>query len=227
MPVFIQRDGQKQGVASLAPFLNDSLQKGCRMDKAQMAAADQQICRWLGFGIGKGVTDPERNISVFGLPEIMTAGLHGLLIQGFPGVGTSPECYEQNDVLGFGGFVRWVYFANPGGGNGILGIDFSLCAWSGAGVANTMFSVSRLAKTCLEHGISPQDQLVLLNCRMIEEPCVFSWRQSLGLCCASNGQTKKKSSLQIQKARTVHGADKKHLVSQTFIFVIAADVTRG
>ncbi|MDO8425540.1 MAG: hypothetical protein Q7T01_03430 [bacterium] len=166
---FVQTYGHRTSVPSLATFLRRSLTQGARMNATIMQAHDVAECRWLGYGIGKGVTDPNAGITVFSPgsgPE--TQGLHGELIQGFPFVDPTPLCYEDTHVFGFGTFLRWVYFADPQGGPGVLGVDFSLTERQTAGVATSMLAVARCAAALAGSGIPPDAELVLLNWRMCE-----------------------------------------------------------
>ncbi|MDP3985362.1 MAG: hypothetical protein Q8P82_01240 [bacterium] len=169
-------------VPSLRPYLRASLEKGQRMDLSVMRPEDREHCAWIGFGIGKGVTDPQRNVSVFAVPENLESGLHGELIQEFPGVDPVPLCYERfAHKNGFGRFVRWVYFADPAGGPGYIGVDWSLVERATAGVAVSMKSAGNVFAALAAHGLPKDTKTALLNWRMCEHP---SWREirvSLGL----------------------------------------------
>src|SRR5262249_7302018 len=122
------------------------------------------------------------NTSVFADPEGGgKRGLHGELIQGFPDVDPLPDCYSESHNLGFGSFVRWVYFANPSGLPEVLGVDWRLDARRTAGMSLTMRRVSKLATTLAAHGIPGSTELALLNPRMCEDPCVHAVRSSLEL----------------------------------------------
>lgn len=181
MEIFVLREKYRQSVSSLAPFLRESLLQGCVMDPTVMAEEDRKHCRWLEFGIGKGVTGVRSRVSVYGVPGRMKRGLHGELMQGFPNVDPVPRCYDEDHALGFSDFVRWVYFADPADVRGVLGVDWSLSARPTAGIAHTMLRVCAVAEICLVHGIPADDELVLLNCRMVEDSFAFDVRRMLGL----------------------------------------------
>lgn len=182
MSIFIVNDGVRSTAPSLTPYLTNSLKTDATMDATRMSPTDVARCRWIGFGIGKGVTHPHRDISIFAIPTELTRGLHGELIQGFPDVDPVPLCYDGlNHVHGFGGFIRWVHFANPKGGPGIFGIDWSIVERPTAGIATSWRSVAQLVVIVTRHGIPRDTEVVLLNWRMCEEPEIEHLRQSLGL----------------------------------------------
>jgi hypothetical protein len=181
MTAFIHQKGLREEVSSLTPYLRESLLHNCLVEPSLMTEDDRHACRWLGYGLGKGVSNPKSQVSVYGIPETMTRGLHGELIQNFPGVDPLPHCYEDNHALGFDGFVRWVYFAHPERDEGILGIDWSLAARKTAGVANSMLKVCALAQICKAHGVPKESELVLLNWRMLEPKYAQKLRHTIGL----------------------------------------------
>ena len=176
--VFLQRGTTRLAVPSLEPFLASSLASEHRMDPERMAPEDRRACRWLGYGIGKGVTHPKHGLSVFAVPETLVSGLHGELVQGFGGipVDPTPACYEPGADPGFGGFIRWVLFADPGRTRDILGIDFSLGLQERAGVANAMLTVAATARTLRTHGIPAGTEVVLLDAKMREPTELGDWR---------------------------------------------------
>ncbi len=177
--IFIQRGEERTAVPSLAPYLEASLQASQCMDQRKMHPASVQGCRWVGYGIGKGVTHPRRNITVFAIPQELTSGLHGDLVQGFDEVPVDPTpfCYESSATIGFGGFVRWVLFADPKRTQNILGIDFSLVVNEHAGVATTVLRILQTVETIACHGIASHTEIALLNTRMREPHSLFAWRK--------------------------------------------------
>ena len=130
-------DGRRE-VTSLGPYLGRSLGLGMMMDTAVMCPEDIAGCRWIGFGIEKGVTSVAEDTTVFAIPKEMKHGLHAELVEGFPNLDPFPLCYDMAKHLrGFGAFIRWAYFADPMGGPGVLGVDWSLSARPTGGVATT------------------------------------------------------------------------------------------
>ncbi|HWP61718.1 MAG TPA: hypothetical protein VN495_03875 [Candidatus Paceibacterota bacterium] len=146
-----------------------------------MTKREAARCEWIHFGVGKGVSNPCTGVSIYGTPGESMMGMHGEMIQGLPGIDTSPRCYEDDHALGFGEFVRWVYFANPLADTGILGIDWSLSARKTAGVAHSMARVAAVARTCMESGIPAESRLALLNWRMLEPAYLSKFRRGAGL----------------------------------------------
>ena len=190
---FLMRKGVKTSIPSLAEHVRDSLlDDESRMDRGAMRPHEAATCRWVGFGLGKGVTSLSRDISVFGVPGKMGSGWHAELVKEFPEVDPAPLCYEPKHTKGFADFARWVYFANPAGTGDIIGVDFGLKERATAGVAETMYRVAQLAKAGLRHGLPAATELVLLHPRMIELPELTQLRQSLGLIrvvdWATNGE---------------------------------------
>lgn len=180
--IFFHDGTERRRVDSLEPFLTNSLREGIFMDLNVMKEKDAKTCRWLGFGIGKGITDPDKNISVFGVPNRIHRGLHYELVKGFPDIDPFPLCYDEvNHVKGFGSFVRWVYFVDPEREHDFLGIDFSIVCRPTSGVANSVAKVSEVVKVVFQHGISPRSEVVLLNHKMCEHPGITEMRRQAGL----------------------------------------------
>lgn len=185
--VYIQTQKERMRVLSLAPYLSHSLNSESIMDASLMRKEDISDCRWLGFGIGKGVTNPKKNFSVYALSNDARSGLHADLLRDRDDVDPFPLCYDQYlHKRGFGGFIRWVYFADPQGGSGVFGIDWSIVARPKSGVANSMVAVFRVAETVIYHGIPPDAEVALLNARMCEENAVRAMRESAGLYALSD-----------------------------------------
>ena len=149
-----------------------------------MRKEDVENCRWIGYGIIKGVTSPKNNLTIYGIPEEPCSGLHGELISGQPDVDPTPLCYEENHDKGFGDFVRWVIFADPKERQHFFGIDFSLTLRPTSGVATSFRKVWEIVGTLIDQGISPWIEVVLLNCRMIEPEYLTQVRKDAGLITA-------------------------------------------
>jgi hypothetical protein len=180
---YIVRGTERTAIQSLGDVLRDSLLTGDSvMDPAIMTEKDKPFCKWIGFGLGKGLTSSSRNVSIYGVPESVNgSGWHAELVKGIDGVDPSPLCYRSDHILGFGDFVRWVYFANPAGTGDFLGIDFGLPERPTAGVAETMFRVNQTVQVCARHGMPLATQVVLLHPRMFESPSLTELRLSLKL----------------------------------------------
>lgn len=194
----------KQGrtaISTVRSHLRDSLEGGSFMDPALMRGEEKDVCRWVGYGFSKGVTSPALVVTVFGTPTKMHSGWHGEMIQGFPGVDPNPACYAPDHEKGFADFVRWVYFASPDTDKGVLGIDFSLSERATAGIADSLKRVVEVARVCVEHGIPADIELVLLNPRMCEVPCLTELRKQLGLHTIADW---------LGKAETLFGDNGKH-----------------
>lgn len=169
-------------VNSLKPYLeSDYLARAVHMDPEEMKEEDARTCRWLGFNIGKGATSPSERITVFSTLDKIHRGLHYELVRDFPGIDLFPLCYEEDHKLGFGDFVRWVYFADSKGKQNFLGIDFSLACRPTSGVANSIRRVWEVVKTTALHGMPLDVEVVLLNHRMCELAGVMAMRQEAGL----------------------------------------------
>jgi ribosomal protein L37E len=181
---------QRQHIDSVGPFLRQSIAIGSFMLGKYMHEEDAKTCRWVGFGITKGITSPARDTTVLGVPALLQGGMHGDMIAGMPAVDPNPLCYEPAHVLGFADFVRWVYFANPANDTGMLGVDFSIAERATAGVATTMLRLARVASTCMLHGMPGNCELALLNPRMIEPDYFFNYRQTAGLLTVADWSAK-------------------------------------
>lgn len=185
MSIFVQRGQDRREVPSLRPFLRDSLAHRMVMDPTHMRPQDAAHCAWVGWGIGKGVTHVRDDVSVFATPDELRNGLHAELVQGFPNVDPLPLCYDaQGHVHGFGGFVRWVYFANPNDAachSGVFGIDWSPGRPLAIGVAPSFHIITKIAQRACSHGVACSTEVALLNWRMIEPPEATAWRYRWGL----------------------------------------------
>ncbi len=180
--IFVYKNGKRYLVNSLEPYLRKSIKLGMFMDSSRITKADVKECRWIGFGLGKGATSPDKNISVYAVPNQLKRGLHYELVRGLDRVDKFPLCYDEiKHINGFGGFVRWVFFANPNGGPGVLGIDFSLAARRTSGIANSMIRAIEVIKTAAKHGIPVTAEVALLNWRMCEDSAVKNFRYGFGL----------------------------------------------
>jgi hypothetical protein len=179
MQVFIQAGEQRISVSSLEPYLVRP--HPVLMDPSEMTDEERATCHWMNFGMGKGVTCPVSDISVYMILDKRHSGLHGTLIQGLGNVDTSPACYERDSILGFGAFVRWVYFQPQQKRPGILGIDWSLGHGPTMGVADSMKRVYAVARSCAAHGVPPETELALVNYRVCEDPLHHAWRERTGL----------------------------------------------
>ena len=117
--ICVQDENGRRQVSSLLPFFSFSGKPPNIIDPALISKNRGQYCRWAGFAFTKGVTDATavKPISVLSLHAEMVPTLHGLLIQGFPGVEKYPWCYHSNEGPGFGGFVRWAYLCDPTNGH--------------------------------------------------------------------------------------------------------------
>ncbi len=162
------------------------------MDPKLMRPRDLKLCRWLGYGIIKGLTSTKLNVSIFGLPETHSAGLHGEMIRGIGGTDPSPLCYDRKHKKGFGSFVRWVFFKSPGNEDRFLGIDFSLGLRKTSGVATTWKHVYEIIKTLAVHGLLSDTEIVLLNWRMCEPRCLTGLRRRSELVTAQDWMHKGK-----------------------------------
>jgi len=183
---------RRRRIRSLGLLEKEPFREDCTMDADRMDAKTRKRCRWLGFGIWKGVTHPERDISVFAAPDRLKSGLHGELIQGFRGipVDQTPTCYEAGQKHGFNGFVRWSFFNHPEAERAIIGIDSSYyVAWNG-GVAHTMCRLTEVACALARHELSHQCEVVLLDWRMTEHPRLETLRHELDLVTLGDWITK-------------------------------------
>lgn len=153
-----------------------------------MRKSERDLCKWVNYRIGKGVTHPDAQISVMAVPQELQSGLHAELIQELEiPVDTPPLCYDDfNHCYGFGGFVRWAYFADPKGSQDRLGIDWNIVGRETSGVANSLYVAYRIVKTLSDQGLNPKLEIVLLSCRMTEYPFMEKLRSDLGLSTLSD-----------------------------------------
>jgi hypothetical protein len=179
---YVVTGSNRIAVPSIRGYLRESLlDRESFMDATVMKPEEVAICKWVGFGIGKGVTSTSQDLTIFGIPGRLGSGWHAELVKGLPGVDPSPLCYMPEHKLGFGDFVRWVYFADPHNQGDYFGVDFGLTERSTAGVGESVIRVASVARHALAHGVPGNTHLVLLGPRMIEEEVVTSFRQRLSL----------------------------------------------
>ncbi|HBK34410.1 MAG: hypothetical protein UU08_C0025G0010 [Candidatus Uhrbacteria bacterium GW2011_GWE2_40_58] len=184
---YLSHTGARIKTNSLHPHLSRSLEAHHLMDASRMREEDLAHCRWVEWGMSKGVTHPFLGISILGQREDLPRGLHAELVADFPGVDPYPLCYDENNhIYGFGGFVRWIHFTNPKNPHnpGILGIDWSLACRPTSGVATTMRCVADVVKMIIQHGLDPQTEIALLNWRMCEDDFLTMWKQEIELIYA-------------------------------------------
>lgn len=182
--LFIQKGLDRVEVDALPPYLRHSIEAALFMDPTLMQSDEIESCHWVLWGLTKGVTHQKTGLTILSQNDRTTSGQHAELIQGFPYVDPVELCYSDKRVLGFGHFIRWVYFANPSHmetEKGILGIDWSLNEPENAGVATSMLAVSHIATHLLRHGLSPKCELVLLNWKMLEPRVIEAWRKEMRL----------------------------------------------
>lgn len=180
--LFVYEDGARVAVASLAPTIVECRKGSFRVDPELMRPEDRARCPYIGFAIGKGVTDPRTATTVFAVMPKLIRGLHAELVSDFPNIDPMPLCYDTtNHVHGFGGFVRWAYFADPRGVDDVLGIDWSLIARPTAGIATSFLAAMRVVQTLAQQGIAPWARVRLLNWRMMEDVPVTNVREKLQL----------------------------------------------
>ncbi len=184
--VFQLTDVGREPVDDLGDLFVRCAASGMRIDARRMRPSDRPDCRWIGWRVLKGVTDPSGDISVFAVPRRNRRGLHAELVAGLPNVDPYPLCYDPlGHRFGFGNFVRWIFLAGPKE-NGLFGIDFSLICRPTAGVATTMLSAARVVRAAVRHGLPGGTEIVLLNPRMCEDPGVEAMRRAAGLRCAAD-----------------------------------------
>ncbi len=174
-----------QLITVLSPYLSMPYELNQLMQRREKTELDT-TCRWIGFGIGKGVTHPMMDISVFGIKRIIgpndddkiMKGLHGKMMQGFKDIPVDPvhRCYKDDHELGFGGFIRWVSFFHPEK-NGFLGIDYDRTERPTSGVACSMQEVYEVVRILARHGFPKDYEVVMLNGRMHEDPESTAWRK--------------------------------------------------
>lgn len=179
--VFIQNGTLKEPVPSMKPYFISPPFGGNVISAEFMRVQDAVTCRWLGYGYQKGITNPEKNISVVAVGETMCKGLHASLAQDLEDIDPLPLCYEDNHKKGFGSFVRWVYFADPLGKKNYFGVDWSLIARPTSGIANSMLSVAKVVLAAYRHGLPEGIEVVLLNGLMQEELVICELRNQLQL----------------------------------------------
>ncbi len=180
--IYIADGAGRRQVDSLKPYLQWKVTRGPRMQTGLMRRDEAKTCEWLGHGFRKGVTHPEKNITVFLASDTAEPGVHAKLIADFSGVDPHPRCYwPVRHKLGFGGFIRWVYFSDPRGKRDFTGADWSLVARSTAGILTSFLSVEKFARALVQSGIDEKIELVLLNCRMRENSIIRGTRAKLGL----------------------------------------------
>jgi hypothetical protein len=142
------------------------------MEASQMGSYDQQSCRWIGYGLAKGVSniDPSTAISVFSTYEESVSTLHGLMIQGLGDIDEYPFCYypDKETDKGFGKFIRWAYFASIDEQPDVFAVDYSFNCDERIGKAASIESVKAVASVAVQHGIPLDAELVLANERMCE-----------------------------------------------------------
>lgn len=186
--LFLYRDGLRSRIHTLRPYLRHALEQQVVMDETRIE--DKSLlasCRWVGWGITKGVTHRTNRVSVLGTPDTMKQGLHAELVQGFADVDEPAQCYEPHAPKGFGGFIRWVYFTDPDDPcleGGVIGID-----WNGggnqttptSGIATSMTDVMAVAQCLIEQGLSPDAELALLDWNMLEREEIRTWRRAFHL----------------------------------------------
>lgn len=168
-------------------------EKNFLMDAALMDANDAKTCPWIGYGMGKGVTHLFKDISVFMIPNEMKSGLHGEMVQGFKGVDPIDLCYLDTHKLGFGGFVRWMYFADPQDHEthaGVFGLDWSLIHKLSSGIATSMLVAQIIIERAYAHGIPGNARVALMNPLMCEPAYLTEWKQSAGLLTVHDWATK-------------------------------------
>ena len=190
MPAFLFTHGVRVEVLSLHPHFARSIEAGHLMDPSRMRPEDVSQCPWIGWGMSKGVTHPDRDLSILAHKDSLDRGLHAELVAEFTDeVDPYPLCYdEKNHQKGFGGFTRWVAFTDPQNpkGPGVLGIDWSLACRPTSGVATSMWQIMRVVQTALPHGLHPQSEIALLDWRMSEDEFVKAWRYETRLVTAED-----------------------------------------
>lgn len=185
--IFVQDESGRKPVSSLRSFLKYSSSASI-MEPSRIKAELGQYCRWAGFRLLKGVTDATQDspITVLSLHSEMVTTLHGLLIQGFPGVDEYPWCYYPDDSPGFAGFVRWAYFCDPAGRKDVFAVDYSPGSNPGLGKARDFRRVKDIARVCMQQGVPLECELVLANSDMLEEKEHFNLRQAKHLHTINN-----------------------------------------
>lgn len=186
--IYVHPGTRRMPVKSLKPFLRMPFEKDFLMDAALMDAHDTKTCPWIGYGMGKGVTHVYKDISVFAIPNEMKRGLHAEIVQGYA-VDPVDLCYLDTHKLGFGGFVRWMYFVDPRDHetqSGVFGLDWSLVHKLSAGIATSMVIASVIITRAHAHGIPANARVALMNPSMCEPTYVTDWKMTVGLLTVSD-----------------------------------------
>lgn len=181
--IYFKNNIRPQEITTLRPYITEPFE-GCAVMKGRRSDGTLvQSCRWIGFRIGKGVTHPLKDITVFDRTrEESKKGLHGTLIQGFEDIPVDPEsrCYTEDRDLGFGGFIRWSSFSHPFE-TGFLGIDCDSAKSPTSGVARSVQEVYEVVRVLARHGFPKDYEVVMLNDHMCEDPASTAWRKEHGL----------------------------------------------
>lgn len=174
MSIYLWQNGDRVEVKPpLSQYLRESLSGGVRVKREYLPDVLPGECFWIDYGVGKGVTHPEHGITVYGITSDILKGFHSTLARGFPGIkmDENPLCYDiPRHHHGFGGFVRWVYFADPEDLVDFLGIDFCLFCRPTAGVANSFWRAYLVMKVLAEQGIPLNTQILLLGSDICQWP---------------------------------------------------------
>lgn len=181
--IYVHPGTKRVPVKSLKPYLRIPFEKQFLMDATLMDSEDAHTCPWIGYGMGKGVTHLYDDISVFAIPNEMKRGLHAEIIQGY-NVDPVERCYLDDHKLGFGGFVRWMYFSDPKDlhtDQGVFGLDWSLVHKLSSGIATSMLIVQTIIARAHAHGIPANTYVALMNPSMCEPSFMTKWKQNIGL----------------------------------------------
>ncbi|MCX6714307.1 MAG: hypothetical protein NTX72_00650 [Candidatus Uhrbacteria bacterium] len=182
--IYVHPGTKRVPVKSLTPHLRTPFEKNFLMDASVMTPEDALTCPWVGYGTGKGVTHLFKDISVFMIPNKMKSGLHGEMVQGFKGVDPIDLCYLDSHKLGFGGFVRWMYFSDPQDSkteHGVFGLDWSLVHTLTSGIATSMLIAQIIIERAHRHGIPGNARVALMNPVMCEPVYLTEWKQENNL----------------------------------------------
>lgn len=179
---FKDGDSNHLTITTLLPYIDKPFKYGDIMERRENDESLHAACRWLGFSIGKGVTNPAKNITVFGIARGSKKGLHGKLIQKLEDIPVDPEsrCYADDHELGFGGFIRWASFSRPFV-TGFLGIDRDSTKRPTSGVARSVQEVYEVVRVLDLHGFPKEYEVVMLNDHMHEDAGSTTWRKEHGL----------------------------------------------
>jgi hypothetical protein len=143
-------------------------------------------CYWVGWHALKGATCHVTQSTVIGLPQSLPTLHHDSMLQGFAGVDKEGDCYLSTSLLGFGTFIKWMYFVHPEKNRELLGIDFNLSEREVSGVATSVTRVAQLAKILISQGLKAETPLTLLDRTMWEPELIADWRVSEGLFSAAD-----------------------------------------